>query len=57
MVNFHQVYALPYAYLVFRAGQLSSRYRVKMPYVQDLSQRFGLVFSRVALPEAIRAPR
>lgn len=51
VVDFSELYTLPYALLdAFREFH-GPRLRLNSPYLELLSQRFGLFFSRVGLPD------
>ncbi len=50
IVDFRDVYSLPFDYLSHVAGASGSRLRLKPPYLEHFSQAFALHFMRVALP-------
>ena len=50
IVNFREIYSLPYSYLTKRAISLGMRWRLCSPFREHLSSSFGNFFSRVALP-------
>ena len=53
VVNFREIYSLPYEYLVKRAAELGQRWRLRSPFLEDFSQAFGRFFMRVGLPTTI----
>jgi hypothetical protein len=53
VVDFRQVYSLPYDYVVKHAMQLGDRWRLKSPYLEHFSQAFARLFMRVGLPSSI----
>jgi hypothetical protein len=53
VVDFRQIYSLPFAYLANHASDLGSRWRLKSPYLEHFSQAFARFFMRVGLPSAI----
>ena len=53
VVDFHEVYSLPYDYLIRRAAEIGCRWRLCSPYLEHLSQAFGRFFMRVGLPSNI----
>ncbi len=55
VVDFREIYSLPYDYLAERAIQLGPRWRLKSPYLEHFSQAFARFFMRVGLPSTIPA--
>jgi hypothetical protein len=53
VVDFREIYSLPFDYLVSRASQLGSRWRLRSPYLEPFSQAFARFFMRVGLPSTI----
>ncbi|MCP6760040.1 MAG: hypothetical protein NHB32_15100 [Fischerella sp. CENA71] len=53
VVNFREIYTLPYEYTLKQATELGSRWRLKSPYLEHLSQAFARLFMRVGLPSSI----
>jgi hypothetical protein len=53
VVDFRQIYSLPVGYLKGHAAALGSRWRLRSPYLEHLSQAFARFFMRVGLPAAI----
>ncbi len=53
VVNFREMYTLPYKYLLKHATELGSRWRLKSPYLEHFSQVFARLFMRVGLPSSI----
>ncbi len=53
VVDFGQIVSLPLAYLVKRAGDLGSRWRLDSPFLEHFSQAFARYFMRVGLPSSI----
>jgi hypothetical protein len=53
MVDFREIYSLPFDYLVSRAAQLGPRWRLRSPYLEHFSQAFARFFMRVGLPSTI----
>jgi hypothetical protein len=45
--------ALPFAYFATRSTQLSTRWRLRSPYLEHFSQAFARFFMRVGLPSTI----
>lgn len=50
---FNQLITLPYAYLTEFADKQGARLRLQSPYKEHLSQAFGRLFMRVALPKDV----
>ena len=53
VVDFGQIFSLPFAYLVKRAGDLGKRWRLDSPFLEHFSQAFARYFMRVGLPSSI----
>lgn len=53
VVNFREIYTLPYEYIVKHATDIGSRWRLKSPYLEHFSQAFARLFMRVGLPSSI----
>ncbi len=53
VVDFREIYSLPFEYLVKHAGELNSRWRLKSPFLEHFSQAFARFFMRVGLPSTI----
>lgn len=51
IVDFHEIYSIPYKYLARHATAIAPRWRLQSPYREHLSRSFGDFYSRVALPE------
>jgi hypothetical protein len=54
VVHFRQIYTLPLEFLRNIAKQRGKRLRLKSPYREQLGQRFGNFFQRVAIPKAVQ---
>jgi hypothetical protein len=53
VVDFREIYSLPFEYLSDRALQLGQRWRLKSPFLEHYSQAFARFFMRVGLPSSI----
>lgn len=53
VVDFREIYSLPFEYLVQHATALGSRWRLDSPYLEHFSQAFARFFMRVGLPSAV----
>ncbi|MBI4488114.1 MAG: hypothetical protein HY694_03430 [Deltaproteobacteria bacterium] len=53
IVDFRQVYSLPYEYLTTRAAAIGSRWRLCSPFLEHFSQAFARFYMRVGLPSQI----
>jgi hypothetical protein len=53
VVDFRQIYSLPFGLLNRHAEQRGERWRLKSPYLEHFSQAFARFFMRVGLPSAI----
>lgn len=53
VVDFREVFSLPFAYLTQRAVSLGPRWRLDSPFLEHFSQAFARFFMRVGLPSAV----
>ncbi|OCQ92493.1 hypothetical protein BCD64_03055 [Nostoc sp. MBR 210] len=53
VVNFREIYSLPYEYILKYATDNPYRWRLKSPYLEHFSQAFARLFMRVGLPSSI----
>jgi hypothetical protein len=53
IVDFRQIYSLPFEYLSGHAAKLGSRWRLQSPFLEHFSQAFARFFMRVGLPSSI----
>jgi len=53
VVDFREIYSLPFDLLSQHAAQQGERWRLKSPYLEHFSQAFARFFMRVGLPSAI----
>lgn len=53
VVNFREIYSLPYEYILKYATDIDCRWRLKSPYLEHFSQAFARLFMRVGLPSSI----
>ncbi|MGE0375918.1 MAG: hypothetical protein AB7I48_17215 [Planctomycetaceae bacterium] len=53
VVDFRQIYSLPFEYLSNHASQIAPRWRLQSPFLEHFSQAFARFFMRVGLPSAI----
>ncbi|MBD1923550.1 hypothetical protein H6F77_21105 [Microcoleus sp. FACHB-831] len=53
VVDFREIYSLPYDYLVKHSTELGSRWRLRSPFLEHFSQTFARFFMRVGLPSTI----
>src|SRR5205814_9512434 len=53
VVDFREIYSLPFDYLVGQATRLGPRWRLRSPYLEHFSQAFARFFMRVGLPSTI----
>lgn len=53
VVDFREIYSLPFEFLIKHAASLESRWRLKSPYLEHFSQAFARFFMRVGLPANI----
>jgi hypothetical protein len=53
IVDFRQIYSLPFEHLTGYAANLGSRWRLQSPFLEHFSQSFARFFMRVGLPSSI----
>jgi hypothetical protein len=53
VVDFREIYSLPFGYLTKRAVELGRRARLAPPFLEHYSQAFARFFMRVGLPASI----
>lgn len=53
VVDFREIYSLPFEYLSQHAASHASRWRLDSPFLEHFSQAFARFFMRVGLPSAI----
>jgi len=53
VVDFREIYSLPYDVLTAHAASLGPRWRLRSPYLEHFSQAFARFFMRVGLPSTI----
>ena len=53
VVDFRQIFSLPFGYLINRAEELGNRWRLDSPFLEHFSQAFARFFMRVGLPSSI----
>jgi hypothetical protein len=53
VVDFREIYSLPYGYLTDHATGLGQRWRLESPFLEHFSQAFARFFMRVGLPSTI----
>jgi len=53
VIDFREIYSLPFDYLVKRANELGKRWRLAPPFLEHFSQSFARFFMRVGLPALI----
>ena len=53
VVDFREIYSLPFEFLTKHADTLENRWRLKPPYLEHFSQAFARFFMRVGLPANI----
>jgi hypothetical protein len=53
VVDFREIYSLPFDYLMGLAAQRGPRWRLRSPYLEHFSQAFARFFMRVGLPSTI----
>lgn len=53
VVDFRQLYSLPFEYLQSHARSLGRRWRLTSPFLEHFSQAFARFFMRVGLPAAV----
>ena len=53
VVDFREIYSLPFEFLTKHAESLETRWRLSSPYLEHFSQAFARFFMRVGLPSNI----
>lgn len=53
VVDFREIFSLPFGNLTRHAAALGSRWRLESPYLEHFSQSFARFFMRVGLPSSI----
>ena len=53
VVDFRQIYSLPFAYLIRHSERIGLRWRLQSPFLEHFSQTFARFFMRVGLPSSI----
>jgi hypothetical protein len=53
VVDFREIYSLPFVYLSNHAEALGNRWRLESPFLEHFSQAFARFFMRVGLPALI----
>jgi hypothetical protein len=53
VVDFREIYSLPYEYPAIHAARIGPRWRLKPPFLEHFSQAFARFFMRVGLPSTI----
>jgi hypothetical protein len=53
IVDFREIYSLPFGYLEKHAANIGSRWRLRSPFLEHFSQIFARFFMRVGLPSSI----
>ena len=53
VVDFREIYSLPFEYLFKHATALDARWRLKSPFLEHFSQAFARFYMRVGLPSTI----
>lgn len=53
VVDFREIYSLPFTFLSQHAENLGTRWRLKSPYLEHFSQAFARFFMRVGLPSGV----
>lgn len=53
VVDFREIYSLPFEFLTNYADSLETRWRLRSPYLEHFSQAFARFFMRVGLPANI----
>lgn len=53
VVDFREIYSLPFDYLTGRAAECGPRWRLRSPFLEHFSQTFARFFMRVGLPSTI----
>ncbi len=53
VVDFREIYSLPYDFVIRRVSDVESHWRLRSPYLEHFSQAFARYFMRVGLPSNI----
>jgi hypothetical protein len=53
VVDFREIYSLPFEYLFQHATELGTRWRLESPFLEHFSQAFARFYMRVGLPSTI----
>lgn len=53
VVDFREIYSLPFSYLEKHASRMGPRWRLRSPFLEHFSQTFARFFMRVGLPSSI----
>ncbi len=53
VVDFREIYSLPFGFISDLAAKQGTRWRLKSPYLEHFSQAFARFFMRVGLPSSI----
>lgn len=53
VVDFRQIYSLPFKFLQKKAESLGTRKKLNSPYLEHFAQAFARFFMRVGLPSSI----
>ncbi len=53
VVDFREIYSLPFDFLSNHAAKVEQRWRLKSPYLEHFSQAFARFFMRVGLPSGV----
>ena len=53
VVDFREIYSLPFEYLTHHATSLGDRWRLDSPFLEHFSQAFARFFMRVGLPSSV----
>ena len=53
VVNFREIFSLPFEYLAQHASSIGPRWRLDSPYLEHFSQAFARFFMRVGLPSMV----
>lgn len=53
VVDFREIYSLPFEYLETHRGTINPRWRLRSPFLEHFSQAFARFFMRVGLPSTI----
>jgi hypothetical protein len=53
IVDFREIYSLPFGYLEKHAANIRPRWRLRSPFLEHFSQTFARFFMRVGLPSSV----